>query len=334
MSKVIKFSLILFIFFIVISCSEEENYEQYDGKYPNNIGAENITYHIYANKTKIYENINTFPGGDYSKGVVFYKVIIKDGDFELHQPCYGPTDYPSCHYIIFLPYWVEGLTMNYDEQYSVVTRDNHEGGTDLYETDSCYWEYMVRLTDDPVFARSPSFNPQYTTIAFLSARDSNYTDELLDIYLIDKDGETEENPAQRLTINSLRIIPPLVWSPDGTKIAFTVKDEEGDYHICYIPSTGGELTEIETDVPSPHLYDYSPDGNWIAIDYEYVYNNRLIRRIGYIPSSGGDANPFFQPILANCYNPLFFPQGDEIVFISEMENSHKEHDIFRYPFNP
>jgi len=53
-----------------------------------------------------------------------------------------------------------------------------------------------------------------------------------------------------------------VWSPDGSKIAFT-SERGGDYKVWIMPSIGGVQQQLTSDGSSA---DWSPDGQWIVFD--------------------------------------------------------------------
>ena len=77
---------------------------------------------------------------------------------------------------------------------------------------------------------------------------------------------------RRLTFTADRHHPgiqgPRHWlrsSPDGTRIAYLARDDDGVVQIFTVPPTGGAPTQL-TGSPRPiaSSFTWSPDGRWIA----------------------------------------------------------------------
>jgi len=98
-----------------------------------------------------------------------------------------------------------------------------------------------RLTHDKRTAARPAWSPDGERIAFMSTRSNRkqaYDGDELEIYVMDADGAN----IQRLTRRPHADGHP-DWSPDGTKIAFTLygdgNDGYGDEHGIYVMDADG-----------------------------------------------------------------------------------------------
>ena len=104
---------------------------------------------------------------------------------------------------------------------------------------------QTRLTNNTAFDDGPSFSPDGSKIAFVSARDGG--DE---IYIMNADGSNQT----RLTNNS-----PLVtdfypsFGPDGSKIAFS-SDRDGNFEIYVMNADGSNQTPLSNNPAT----DFSP----------------------------------------------------------------------------
>lgn len=62
------------------------------------------------------------------------------------------------------------------------------------------------------------------------------------------------------------------WSPDGNSLlvdGIEVVNSEKKYHLCKVPVSGGEITELATgDHDFKYDISYSPDGKWICYCYD------------------------------------------------------------------
>lgn len=101
------------------------------------------------------------------------------------------------------------------------------------------------------------------------------------------------------------------WSPSCDKVAFIRYELPlyGDSRLCIYDINEGTFTDLTNAAPAPFVYDWSPDGKWIA----YQSNNNWGL---YIIRPDGSENVL-------VYNPgigstggSFSPSGEKIVFIS------------------
>lgn len=115
---------------------------------------------------------------------------------------------------------------------------------------------LRRLTDDPAADTEPVWSPDGTRIAFASERDGNG-----EIYVMDAGGSN----LRRLTDTAANDGNSLVWSPEGSSIAYVAVEPDGNWEI----NTVG----LEPDAkPQPFsgragdewLPQWSPDGRTLA----------------------------------------------------------------------
>ena len=101
------------------------------------------------------------------------------------------------------------------------------------------------------------------------------------------------------------------WSPDGKRIAFTIR-VPGVLNDIYVIDITGENLQRLTDHPWQDLYPaWSPDGQWIAF-----WSNRDRHNAVYLMEADGK-NP---KRLANGRSPEWSPDGQHIAFVSRQED--------------
>lgn len=71
--------------------------------------------------------------------------------------------------------------------------------------------------------------------------------------------------AVRLTSDPAEEYAP-AWSPDGRYIAFTIKDQRGNFDVALIESNGDNPIRLTQNPTYDGLPAWSPDGQWIAFE--------------------------------------------------------------------
>lgn len=144
----------------------------------------------------------------------------------------------------------------------------------------------------------PSFSPDGQQIAFIRLVGTQRQ-----LFVMNADG----SGATQVTSDPTVVVNPgaTVWSPDGTRIAFTgVSVAPGAPNISEaytIAPDGSDLTAVSHDPESIFVDDYSPDGAWLlARRHVFLaagsgdlssFHDELVR----VPSAGGDASLILAP---------------------------------------
>jgi dipeptidyl aminopeptidase/acylaminoacyl peptidase len=151
---------------------------------------------------------------------------------------------------------------------------------------------LTVLTSGPVSDSDPAWSPDGTKIAFLSKRGHPEPDrtENEDLFVIEaKSGAT---PVQLTTTKQGESGRP-DWSPDGTRIAVLVDDEDKYYaydlaKLAVVPAAGGTPTiltpSLDRAVGDP---SWTADGSALVVSVE---DDRAVW-IGRVGASGGEVVP-------------------------------------------
>jgi hypothetical protein len=153
------------------------------------------------------------------------------------------------------------------------------------------------LTSDGASER-PSFSPDGRQIAFIRV-----VGGVRQLFVMNADG----SGATQLTSDPAVAVVGFatVWSPDGTKIAFTgISRAPGAPNIAEaytIGPNGAGLTAVSHDPESIYVDDYSPDGAWLLGSRRVflaagsgglaTFQDELV----LVPSAGGDASRILAP---------------------------------------
>ena len=232
------------------------------------------------------------------------------------------------------------------ERGKIVFTLNREGNEEIYiiNDDS---KNLRRLTHHPAVDKWPVWLPDGRRIAFCSDRDgvfSIYTMDLAgknikrivdsgDIPVISPAGQwiavshvrgrLQRNPSlllvdiEGLMQREILLRAPvgfygmIDWSPDGKRLAFTIRTPEVLNDIYVVDINGENLRQLTED-PAQDLYPaWSPDGQWIAF-----WSNREGGNAVYLMDADG-ANP---KRLANGRSPEWAPDGQQIAFVSRQDD--------------
>ena len=215
---------------------------------------------------------------------------------------------------------------------------DRRGNRDIYIIDD-NGKNLRRLTDHPASDSEPAWLPDGRHIAFNSDRDKAVHIYTMDLAgknikrIADSNGRPAISPngqwiAQTpagflllVAINGLKrkeirwgrphgFTNMAAWSPDGKRIAFTIRIPGVMNDIYVIDITGDNFRRL-TDHPGQDLYPaWSPDGKGIAF-----WSNRDGGNAVYLMEADG-ANP---KRFANGRSPEWSPDGQHIAFVSRQE---------------
>lgn len=123
---------------------------------------------------------------------------------------------------------------------------------------------VTRLTNNENFEDGPEWSPDGKKIIF--SRDIKAINDSTphvtsngEIFIMDADG----NNVRRVT-NRPGFDGGAKFSPDGTKIAFYGKTEDGNYEIFIMNPDGSDIVNLTEDELEDYSPSWSPDGKWIA----------------------------------------------------------------------
>jgi Tol biopolymer transport system component len=133
-------------------------------------------------------------------------------------------------------------------------------------------------------------------------------DQLMALYAIDPDG----TDLVQLTDGD-SAFP--AWSPDGSRLAFTIVDSDQAWQIATIAADGSDLQLLTSGAGVHEAPSWSPDGSWIAYDYSPIpphgpgFHTVLYR----MDADGSNQEPLGDPD-ANDYEPKISPDGRSVLF--------------------
>ncbi|MBU0935535.1 MAG: DUF5050 domain-containing protein [Spirochaetes bacterium] len=118
---------------------------------------------------------------------------------------------------------------------------------------------QTRLTNSPGYDGAPSFSPDRKKIVFSSARDG-----AAHLYVFDLDALAKGNtnpPLRKLTTSGRNYYP--AWSPDNSRIAFSVYNDSNVFELYTMNIDGGNATRL-VDLQNSSHAAWSVDGEKIA----------------------------------------------------------------------
>jgi uncharacterized repeat protein (TIGR01451 family) len=161
---------------------------------------------------------------------------------------------------------------------------------------------LKRLTFTAAVDENASWSPDGTHIVFDSNRDQGF----YEIYRMNADG----SGVTRLTDVGSDLMP--VYSPDGSKIAFTT-DRDGNWEIYSMNADGSGQTDL-TNNPADDFYppSWSPDGTKIAFSTNRDGNWEI-----YTMNADGSSPTNLTHNAAKDIEPAWSPDGSQLAFASD-----------------
>lgn len=178
----------------------------------------------------------------------------RDGNWELYVLTMSTGEITRLTYDLAFeanPTWSpDGLWLAYEAYY--------DGNLDIYLVKSDASEGPYPVTHQPGPDTSPAWTPAAPgrTLAYVSLREGNQ-----DIYLLSLD-EPSEDLARNLTNTPAANEDAPAWSPDGSRIAYSVV--ENGLPLIYTRSTAPEESGSPQLVGQGHSPVWSPDGSELA----------------------------------------------------------------------
>ncbi len=133
---------------------------------------------------------------------------------------------------------------------------------------------------------------------------------VVDLYVVAADGSGLTN----LT-NNPAIYENQTWSPDGTKLAFTIADTDGNTDIYVIHADGSGMVNLTNDSTiRANNPAWSPDGTRIAFDAMVDDDSGGAREI-YVMNADGSGLVRVTNHVDYDYLPVWSPDGSRIAFV-------------------
>ena len=173
---------------------------------------------------------------------------------------------------------------------------------------------QVRLTNNAAQDTDSAYSPDGTRIAFASTRDGNSEIYVMDA--VDRNGDGNGDDLRRVT-NSATTESQPVFSPDGTKLAFTGRQasNELEVFVANVDGTGTPTNLTNNATSDDSSPAYSPSGNKIAFTSNRDANEEI-----YVmdadPSTSDTPTNLTNSSVADDADPAYSPNGQRIAFTS------------------
>jgi Tol biopolymer transport system component len=142
-------------------------------------------------------------------------------------------------------------------------------------------------------------------------RDDDVFGQVVSIHAIDPDGSD-----LALLLDCETTMP--TWSPDGTRLAFSLHMDDGTWQVATMAADGSDL-HVLTSGPGIHeIPTWAPDGTWLAYDSSAPLTDPLDEgfhtTLWRVDEDGSDARLLGDPDTFDT-GPRISPDGQEIVLV-------------------
>jgi Tol biopolymer transport system component len=128
------------------------------------------------------------------------------------------------------------------------------------------------------------------------------------LYAIDPDG------SDLVQLTDGESVAP-VWSPDGTRIAFTQRQPDGTWQVATMAADGSDLRVLTTGEGVSEASSWSPDSTWIAYSYapELPVDDNWHTSLYRMSADGSDPALMGDPEAFDV-EPQISPDGSQLTF--------------------
>ena len=185
----------------------------------------------------------------------------------------------------------------------LVVLTNHDSGVEPYTEDHVYLA---------AWGKEPDWSPVGEELVYISDKGGlDIYSRNLYIWISEFGVEAPPYPLEASQSIALSQSGP-VYSPDGTQLAFSVRQEDGGvrYHeVWTLDLQGGFYKPLVTGTEGAYDPDWSPDGQHIA----YIQRTGESNDVWIVPVEGGE--PYQLTNVGKAVEPVWSPDGSQIAFI-------------------